>query len=70
MKFGIDVKDRSEGEAVARALSDPETRAAVMVMGALMTAPASSRARVIKHVQERLDAADRRIDDVVDDERS
>lgn len=56
MHTTIVVKTRREGQAIRRALEDPETRACVVTMGELLALPTDrSRLRVIQYVRDLLD---------------
>jgi hypothetical protein len=51
MKTSIDVKSRQEGRDIRAGLEDPQVRAFVIVMGALLQLPIDrSRARVLSYV--------------------
>lgn len=55
MKVAIEVKDRAEADAIRVGLSDPVTRAIVVVMGVLMALPDNrARQRVVEYVADRL----------------
>lgn len=56
MKTTIDVVNRAEGEQIRRALSDPQVRAFVKVMGTLQALPsARARERVLRFVDDKFD---------------
>jgi hypothetical protein len=56
MKVAIEVRDRKEAEQVRTAMTDPTTRAFVLVMGALMALPSDrTRARVLTFVKDQLE---------------
>lgn len=48
MKATIDVENRAEGDRIRTALTDPQTRALVNVVGALLPLRESARARVLR----------------------
>lgn len=50
----IPVKDRSEAEAIERALGDPSTRAFVVIVGTLLPLGDRARARVLTFVNDKL----------------
>lgn len=53
MKASIEVKDRKEAALIQQALADPETRAYVNVMGALLGLPNErARRRVLTYVSD------------------
>jgi hypothetical protein len=55
MKATIEVKDRSEKQAIEVALTDPATRAFVVITGTLMQLPNNrARARVLDWVADKL----------------
>jgi hypothetical protein len=55
MKATIEVKDRSEKHAIEQALTDPATRAFVVITGTLMQLPTDrARARVLDWVADKL----------------
>ena len=55
MKTTIEVTNRAEGEQIRRALTDPQVRAFVLVMGALVTLPSDrARERVLRFVDDQL----------------
>lgn len=54
MKATIDVKDRAEAERVRTALADPETRALVNVMGALLPLTERERKRAMAFVADKI----------------
>ncbi len=51
----LEVKDKSEGENIARALHDPMTRAFVAIVGALLPLGDRARARVLTFVNDKAD---------------
>jgi hypothetical protein len=58
MKVSIQVKDRNEGDAITRALDDPEMRAYVVTMGILLELPDdAARTRVLHCVEILLSSA-------------
>lgn len=54
MKKTIDVKDRNEGNAIARALDDPTMRATVTTIGYLLPLSPKDRQRVLTFVADKL----------------
>jgi hypothetical protein len=50
----VEVKDKSEGEAILAALQDPETRAFVVVVGTLLPFSDRRRKRVLEYVADSL----------------
>ncbi len=56
MKTAIEVSSMREADLMKQALADPEIRAVVDVVGALLTLPDDARARVVKYVTTRLEA--------------
>jgi len=55
MKATIEVRDRSEKQAIEQALTDPATRAFVVITGTLMQLPTDrARARVLDWVADKL----------------
>lgn len=54
MKATIDVKDRAEADRVRTALADPETRALVNVLGALLPLSERERKRALTFVADKL----------------
>jgi hypothetical protein len=58
MKVRLEVKDRNEGDAISRALDDPEMRAYIVTMGILMELPDdAARVRVLQCVEILLSSA-------------
>ena len=55
MKAYIDVKDENERDLIGTALSDPSTRALVLMMGALLPLSEASRATVLNKVVQELE---------------
>lgn len=56
MKAGVEVADRKEANLIRRGLADPETRALVKTMGALLTMPTDrARARALWFVQDQFE---------------
>ena len=56
MKTTIDVKDRKEAAAIRLALTRPDVRAFVVIVGTLEALPSDrSRARVLNHVVDKLE---------------
>jgi hypothetical protein len=56
MKTPIEVKSREEGRSIRAGLEDPQVRAFVIVMGALLRLPSDrSRARVLGYVSDKGD---------------
>lgn len=56
MKVTVDVKDKQEKSAVIAAMSDPVTRAFVLIMGTLMQLPNDrARKRVLSFVADHED---------------
>lgn len=52
MRISIEVKDRNEGDAIKRALEDPETRAYVVVTGILAELPDDAARSRVLHCSE------------------
>ena len=50
----IEVKDKSEGESIQRALEDPATRAFVAIVGTLLPLGDRARRRVLTFVNDKL----------------
>lgn len=50
----IPVKDKQEGEAIARALDDPMTRAFIIIVGTLSPLGERARTRVLSFVNDKL----------------
>jgi O-methyltransferase involved in polyketide biosynthesis len=50
MKTTIEVKDRKEGDAIKRAMDDPEIRAFVVISGVLLPFSRSTQQRVLDFV--------------------
>ena len=66
MKVTITVKNRTEAEAVRRAMDDPAVRAFVLVSGALLELPSQyARARVLNHVYGMVHDPDYRVEERV-----
>ena len=66
MKVSITVNNRSEAQAVRRAMDDPAVRAFVLVSGALLTLPSqAARARVLNHVYGMVHDPDYRVEEHV-----
>ena len=62
MKTSIEVESRKEAEAISNGLSDPATRAFVVVMGALSALPSDrARMRVLAYVQDYFDERDGKV---------
>jgi hypothetical protein len=56
MKSSFDVKDRKEADQIRRALDEPDVRAFVVVMGALLALPTDrARVRCLQWVADRID---------------
>lgn len=55
MKISITVKDRAEKEAIERAMSDPQTRAFVVVVGTLLPFSDRARRRILNYVADRVE---------------
>ena len=51
-KIRIEVKDKTEGENIQRALDDPATRCFVNIVGALLPLGAANRKRVLSFVND------------------
>lgn len=56
MKTTLEVKTRSEGDAIKRGLEDQETRAIVVLLGTLAALPDGTRQRVLEYVASRVGA--------------
>ena len=56
VKATIDVDSKEQGAAINKALGNPVTKAAVVISGVLESLTPDQRIRVIKFVQESLDA--------------
>jgi hypothetical protein len=54
LKTTLEVKSKSEGEALKRGLGDPVTRATATVVGVLLGVPEHQRVRVLRNVNEAL----------------
>jgi hypothetical protein len=54
MKIEIEVADEAQGEAIKRALSDPVTKSAVIVIGVLLPFSDRERERVLAFVHHQL----------------
>ncbi|OLE54195.1 MAG: hypothetical protein AUG51_09395 [Acidobacteria bacterium 13_1_20CM_3_53_8] len=55
MKTTIEVQSKKEGELIKRALDDPETRAFVQIVGALLPFTQRTRTRVLNFVKDQLE---------------
>lgn len=55
MKATIDVESRKEADLIKTALDDPQTRAFVQVVGALLPLSERARARVMQFVSDKLE---------------
>ena len=56
MRTTIEVASRAEGDAIRRALADPEAKALVLVLGALLELPTDrARQRTLAFVADALD---------------
>jgi len=56
MKVAVDAQNRQEADAIRTAMSDPATRAMVIITGVLMQLPSDrARLRVLAHVKDCLD---------------
>lgn len=55
MKATVEVSDRREAEMIRSGLEDPETRAYVIITGALAFLTPRARLRVMQYVTDRLD---------------
>lgn len=63
MRTTIEVKDREEARLLRRGLEDPETRAVVLLIGALKPLPTKRMQRLtLELAQEHLRAADSETD--------
>jgi len=52
MKTTIEVSSRAEADNIKRGLANPETRALVIIMGALLPLDHTARARVMQFASE------------------
>ncbi len=50
----ISVKDKTEGEAIERALTDPMTRAFVVIVGTMLPLGDRERTRILTFVNDKL----------------
>jgi len=50
----LEVKDKAEGENIARALNDPMTRAFVVIVGALLPLGDRARTRVLSFINDKV----------------
>jgi len=50
----LEVKDKTEGESIARALNDPMTRAFVTIVGALLPLGDRARTRVLSFINDQV----------------
>ncbi len=50
----IEIKDRAEGENIQRALTDPSTRAFVVIVGALLPFGDRARTRILSFINDKL----------------
>jgi len=50
----VEVKDKSEGENIERALADPMTRAFVTIVGALLPLGDRARTRVLSFINDKV----------------
>lgn len=57
MKTAIDVENKREGDLVRQALADPDVRAYVNIMGALLGLDRERAKRVLAMVNNQLEAA-------------
>lgn len=55
MKTYVEVENRKEANLIKRGLGDPEVRAFVKVMGALLPLSERARARVLRFVADQVD---------------
>lgn len=53
--ISIEVKDKTEGENIERALTDPMTRAFVVIVGALLPLGDRARTRVLSFINDKTD---------------
>ncbi len=51
----IPVKDKAEGDNIARALNDPTTRAFVVIVGVLLPLGDRARTRVLSFINDKAD---------------
>lgn len=55
MKATIEVQSKKEAELIKRGLEDPETRAFVQIMGALLPCTPRARARILNFVKDQIE---------------